>query len=69
MNEPIPILQPLGQEISPLSSMLDLSRIELRRIVQQLQEQVAELQRENHKLAGDKVRMMGELAQLRAATM
>ncbi len=69
MSEPIPILQPLGQEISPLSSMLDLSRIELWRMVQQLQEQVAELQRENFRLAGDKARMMGELAQLRAATM
>ncbi len=46
MKQPIPTLQPLGQEISPVYGILDLSRIELRRLVATLQEQVTELQRE-----------------------
>lgn len=50
MIEPLKPLQPVGQEISSIGGILDLSRIELRRIVQRLQEQVAELQKENQEL-------------------
>ncbi len=54
MIDPIKTLQPLqgvGLELSSINSnILDLSRIELRRIVQRLQEQVSELQRENQRL-------------------
>ncbi len=48
------------------NGMLDLSRIELRRIVATLQEQVNELQRTVEQLKEDKVRMAGEMDMMRA---